>query len=81
MRTTGDRNVYPVAPHNVMPGDRSINLKMMTRHSCVMFVVYHTIEETPVCDAALRVAAAMVSDLTVHAAANVVELFVQTLAV
>ncbi|GFV44169.1 hypothetical protein TNCV_1825361 [Trichonephila clavipes] len=43
------------------------------------FVVDHTIEMTPVGDAASRVAAAMVSKLSINAAANVIELFVQTL--
>ncbi|GFT46991.1 DDE_Tnp_IS1595 domain-containing protein [Trichonephila clavipes] len=46
-----------------------------------MFVVDHTIEDAPDCDAASREAAAMVSELRVHAAASVVELFVQTLVV
>ncbi|GFW28463.1 hypothetical protein TNCV_4641281 [Trichonephila clavipes] len=45
------------------------------------FIVDHTIEDAPVCDPASRVAATMVSELRVHAAANVVELFVQTLIV
>ncbi|GFS86014.1 hypothetical protein TNCV_1220041 [Trichonephila clavipes] len=43
------------------------------------FVVNHTIEDAPTFDAASRVAAAMVSELRVYAAANIVELFVQTL--
>ncbi|GFW24167.1 hypothetical protein TNCV_1847261 [Trichonephila clavipes] len=38
------------------------------------FVVDHTIEYAPICDAASRVAEAMVSELRFHAAANVVEL-------
>ncbi|GFS52093.1 hypothetical protein TNCV_1105041 [Trichonephila clavipes] len=38
------------------------------------FIVDHPIADSPVCDAALRVAAAMVSELRVHATANVVEL-------
>ncbi|GFX02522.1 hypothetical protein TNCV_727761 [Trichonephila clavipes] len=46
-----------------------------------MFVVDHTIKEAFVCDAASRVATTMVSTLRVHAVANVVELFVQTLVV
>ncbi|GFW54974.1 hypothetical protein TNCV_2785891 [Trichonephila clavipes] len=45
------------------------------------FVVNHIIEDAPVCDASSRVSAAMVSELRDHAAANVVELFVQTLVV
>ncbi|GFU38284.1 hypothetical protein TNCV_2432821 [Trichonephila clavipes] len=45
------------------------------------FIADHTIEDAPVCDAASRVATAMVSVLRVHAAAYVVELFVQTLVV
>ncbi|GFX28553.1 hypothetical protein TNCV_1153611 [Trichonephila clavipes] len=43
------------------------------------FVVDHIIEDAFAGDAASRVAAAMVSELRVHAAANVVELFVLTL--
>ncbi|GFW71081.1 hypothetical protein TNCV_91241 [Trichonephila clavipes] len=43
------------------------------------FVIYHTIEDAPVYDAALKVASAMISELRIHAIANVVELFVQTL--
>ncbi|GFV95256.1 hypothetical protein TNCV_4586311 [Trichonephila clavipes] len=45
------------------------------------FVVDHTIEDVPVCDAESGVAAAMVSELRVHVTANVVELSVQTLIV
>ncbi|GFU30649.1 hypothetical protein TNCV_3031601 [Trichonephila clavipes] len=45
------------------------------------FVVDHTIEDAPVRHAAPRVAAALVSKLRIHAAANFVELFVQTLVV
>ncbi|GFT52261.1 hypothetical protein TNCV_8951 [Trichonephila clavipes] len=46
------------------------------------FVVGHTIEEAPVCDAPLRVAASMVSEMRgVYAVENVVELFMQTFAV
>ncbi|GFT17841.1 hypothetical protein TNCV_2589031 [Trichonephila clavipes] len=45
------------------------------------FVVDHTIEDSPVCDAVSRLAAAMDSDLRIHAAVNVIELFVQTLVV
>ncbi|GFY25671.1 hypothetical protein TNCV_2487911 [Trichonephila clavipes] len=44
-----------------------------------MFVVDHTIEYTPVSDAVSNVAADMVSELRIHAAANVIELFVLTL--
>ncbi|GFV91356.1 hypothetical protein TNCV_898731 [Trichonephila clavipes] len=40
------------------------------------FVVDHTIEDAPVCDAASSVAAAMVSELRVHSDVNVIELFV-----
>ncbi|GFW92899.1 hypothetical protein TNCV_3495321 [Trichonephila clavipes] len=43
------------------------------------FVVDDTIEDAPLCGAASRVAAAMVFELRVHAAANVIEQFVQTL--
>ncbi|GFW13754.1 hypothetical protein TNCV_2105781 [Trichonephila clavipes] len=52
---------------------------MASHHSCSMFVVDHTIENAPICDAASRVAAAMVSELRNHVAASVVELFKQTL--
>ncbi|GFX01621.1 hypothetical protein TNCV_3971211 [Trichonephila clavipes] len=45
------------------------------------FIVDHTIEDAPVCDAASRVAAVMVSELRAHAGANVIELYVQTLVV
>ncbi|GFV29027.1 hypothetical protein TNCV_1378781 [Trichonephila clavipes] len=45
------------------------------------FVVDHTIKDTPVWDAASRVAATIVSKLGVHTSANVVELFAQTLVV
>ncbi|GFV91840.1 hypothetical protein TNCV_2975121 [Trichonephila clavipes] len=38
--------------------------------SAPKFVIDHTIKDAPVCDAASRVAAAMVSKLRVHAAAN-----------
>ncbi|GFV91843.1 hypothetical protein TNCV_2975151 [Trichonephila clavipes] len=44
-------------------------------------VVDHTINDVPVCVAALRLAAAMISELRVHAAAYVVDLFVQILVV
>ncbi|GFT12526.1 hypothetical protein TNCV_5093311 [Trichonephila clavipes] len=40
------------------------------------FVVDDTIKDAPVCGAASRVAAAMVSKMRVQAATNVVELFV-----
>ncbi|GFV95273.1 hypothetical protein TNCV_4586481 [Trichonephila clavipes] len=55
--------------------------KMASRHSCTSFDVDHTIEDAPVCDAASRVAAAMVSELRVYVAENVIELFLQTLVV
>ena len=42
------------------------------------FVVHDTIGGAPVCDTASRVVDTIVAVLTVHAAANVVELFVQT---
>ncbi|GFV81237.1 integrase catalytic domain-containing protein [Trichonephila clavipes] len=45
------------------------------------FIVDYTIEDAPVCDAASRVATAMVSELRVLAAENVVELYVRTLVV
>ncbi|GFU69046.1 hypothetical protein TNCV_4457731 [Trichonephila clavipes] len=45
------------------------------------FVIDNTIEFVPVCDLASMVAAAIVPQLIVHAVANVVELFVQTLVV
>ncbi|GFX21599.1 hypothetical protein TNCV_1400131 [Trichonephila clavipes] len=43
------------------------------------FILDHTIEDAPVCDATSRVAAAIVSQLRVNAAANMVELFMQIL--
>ncbi|GFV65088.1 hypothetical protein TNCV_2303951 [Trichonephila clavipes] len=45
------------------------------------FIVDYNIENVPVCGAMTRVAAAMVSEMRVLAAANVVELFVQTIVV
>ncbi|GFU12683.1 hypothetical protein TNCV_2585371 [Trichonephila clavipes] len=45
------------------------------------FAVVHILEDSAFCDAALRVAEAMVSKMRVHAAANVMELFVQALVV
>ncbi|GFT32893.1 hypothetical protein TNCV_5039261 [Trichonephila clavipes] len=45
------------------------------------FIVDHSIEDASSCDAASRVAAATVSELRAHVAANVVELFVLTLVV
>ncbi|GFX93015.1 hypothetical protein TNCV_139591 [Trichonephila clavipes] len=42
----------------------------------IRFVVDHTIQHAPVCDAASRVAASMVSQLRVNPAANVIEMFV-----
>ncbi|GFU62150.1 hypothetical protein TNCV_2473851 [Trichonephila clavipes] len=60
-----------------------IHLKKMTSYSirAPRFVVDHTTEDVPVCDAAFRVAADMVSKLNVYGAANIIELFVQTLVV
>ncbi|GFU53284.1 hypothetical protein TNCV_2953201 [Trichonephila clavipes] len=43
------------------------------------FIVDHTIEDAPFCDAASIVATTMVPELRVYAAASIVELFVQTL--
>ncbi|GFX62572.1 hypothetical protein TNCV_4867351 [Trichonephila clavipes] len=65
MRTRGDRDMYPIAPP----------------YHYHRFVIDHTIEDLSVCDAASRVAAAIVSELRVHTYANVVEQFVQTFAV
>ncbi|GFV88773.1 hypothetical protein TNCV_3355251 [Trichonephila clavipes] len=45
------------------------------------FIVDLTFEDAPVCDANSREIAVMVSELRVHAAANVVEMFVQTLVI
>ncbi|GFW05002.1 hypothetical protein TNCV_597961 [Trichonephila clavipes] len=59
-----------------------IPLKKRRVNICVpRFVVDHTIEDAHVCDLASRVATAMVSELRVHAAANVLDLFVQAFAV
>ncbi|GFT47345.1 hypothetical protein TNCV_3749231 [Trichonephila clavipes] len=49
---------------------------MTHRYSCTRFVIDHTNEDAPVCDAVSRA-----NELRVHAAANVVELFVQALVV
>ena len=43
------------------------------------FVVEYTIVRDPVCDVALTVAEAVIAEVTVHAATDVVEIFVQTL--
>lgn len=43
------------------------------------FAVDHTIDGTSVCDVSSKVAGAMFTELTGHAAANIVELFVQIL--
>ncbi|GFV55900.1 hypothetical protein TNCV_1390161 [Trichonephila clavipes] len=53
--------------------------KMTSCPSCTCFVIDHTIEDASVCDAASRVAAAIVSELRDYAAANVVELLLHTL--
>ncbi|GFU85518.1 hypothetical protein TNCV_2952171 [Trichonephila clavipes] len=45
---------------------------------CTRLIVDTTIEDVPVCDASSNVAASMVFELRVHAAVNIVELFVQT---
>ncbi|GFT19064.1 hypothetical protein TNCV_3212871 [Trichonephila clavipes] len=61
-------------------------------HSCIIllkllairaprFIVDHTFEDAPVCDAVSRVAAAMISDRRVIAAVNVAALLMQTLGV
>ena len=42
-----------------------------------MSIVEKIIEDSPVCYVAQKVAEAMVTEMTVHATANVVELFVQ----
>ncbi|GFU38505.1 hypothetical protein TNCV_2434481 [Trichonephila clavipes] len=54
---------------------------MTSCHSCTRFAIDHIIEDAPVWDVVSRVATAVVSDLRVYAAANVVELIVQTLVV
>ena len=41
------------------------------------FVIEHTIEDAPVYDTASRVAKAMITELTIHAAENVIELFMR----
>ncbi|GFX55310.1 hypothetical protein TNCV_3968641 [Trichonephila clavipes] len=45
----------------------------------IWFVVDRTIEDAPISDAESRLASAIVSELRVHAAENIVELFVQNL--
>ncbi|GFV46704.1 hypothetical protein TNCV_3847141 [Trichonephila clavipes] len=57
------------------------HLKICLAIRAPRFVVDHTIEDAPVCDAASWVTTAIVSELSAHASANVVELFVQTLVV
>ncbi|GFU06201.1 centrosomal protein [Trichonephila clavipes] len=54
---------------------------MTSRHLCTRLVVDLTIQDAPICDAVSRAVVVMVSELRVHAAANVIELFVQTLVV
>ena len=53
------------------------------RHAISAFrsIAEHTTEGAPVCNAELSVAEAMIAELAVHDAANVVELFVQTFVV
>ncbi|GFW67382.1 hypothetical protein TNCV_2596151 [Trichonephila clavipes] len=70
MRTRGDRDVYPIAPLTITPD-----------HGPSRFVIDPTIEDTAAGVAASRVAAALFFKLRVHAAASVVELFVQTFVV
>ncbi|GFT25823.1 hypothetical protein TNCV_1517881 [Trichonephila clavipes] len=53
---------------------------MTSRHSCTRFIADHTIKDAPVCDAVSRVAT-MASEMRVNAAANVIELFMQTLVI
>ncbi|GFW89873.1 hypothetical protein TNCV_2425301 [Trichonephila clavipes] len=76
MRTRGDRDVYPKHP---IPS--CLVVGQCDDNECLlpMFVVDPTNEDAPAGDAASRVAAALVSELRVHAATNVVELYVQTL--
>ena len=50
--------------------------KHNVRYSCARFVNEHTIEEASVCDIVTKT---VVLEMTMHAAANVVQLFVQTL--
>ncbi|GFW41309.1 hypothetical protein TNCV_1003021 [Trichonephila clavipes] len=49
--------------------------KRRIANSTPRFIIDPTNENTPVCDAVSRVAAAMVSKLRVHAAVNIIELF------
>ncbi|GFY01882.1 hypothetical protein TNCV_1468691 [Trichonephila clavipes] len=75
MRARSDRDVFPIAPHTITPGDgqnRDSSEKMTFRHLCARFVVNHSIEDAPAIDAESRVAAALVSEQRVHADANVV---------
>ncbi|GFU50631.1 hypothetical protein TNCV_235931, partial [Trichonephila clavipes] len=91
------RNQYPEQPPLavitalICPGIESeigghvqVQMPMQLQHDATAhqrFVVDHAIEDTSVCDAASIVVAAIVSKLRVHAAANVIELFVQILVV
>ncbi|GFV81836.1 hypothetical protein TNCV_1057251 [Trichonephila clavipes] len=53
---------------------------MTSRHLCSqVLVVDHIIKDAPVYESASRVARSIVSELSIHAAANVLDLFVQTL--
>lgn len=53
----------------------------MSRRSCIQVRRNHTTKCARICDVALRVAEAKVTELTGHTAENLVELFVQTVAV
>ncbi|GFU87884.1 hypothetical protein TNCV_964401 [Trichonephila clavipes] len=76
--------VYHDAPkHGCVHLDLVNKIWIHLKKSCLAihaprFVIDPTIEDAPVCDALLRVLAAIVSELRVPAAANVVEQFVQT---
>ncbi|GFU02700.1 hypothetical protein TNCV_535231 [Trichonephila clavipes] len=54
---------------------------MRTRGDRDVFVVDHAIEDAPVSGASSSIAAAIASELRVHAAENVVSVFLQTLVV
>ena len=70
-----------VCDHNVINRNEIWQKKRRHITPVSRFVIEHITESVPVCDAASRVTEVMVAELTIYAAANVAELFVQTLVV
>ena len=61
---------------------KKIEIRLETRHHAILelkIVVEHATKDALVSDVSSRVVETMVTELIVHAAANVVELFVKTL--